>query len=35
VVVRETLDYFNEFYDAIGDQGRAERRIFGDCLGPR
>ena len=34
-VVRETLDYFNEFYDAIGDQGRAERRIFGDCLGPR
>ena len=35
VVVRETLDYFNEFYDAIGDQGKAERVIFRDCLGPR
>jgi hypothetical protein len=34
-VVRETLDYFNEFYDTIGDQGRAERVIFRDCLGPR
>jgi hypothetical protein len=35
VVVRETLDYFNEFYDAIGDQGKADRVIFRDCLGPR
>jgi hypothetical protein len=34
-VVRETLDYFNEFYDAIGDQGKADRVIFRDCLGPR
>jgi hypothetical protein len=34
-VVRETLDYFNEFYDAISDPGRAERVIFRDCLGPR
>jgi hypothetical protein len=35
VIVRETLEYFNEFYDAIGDPGKAERVIFRDCLGPR
>jgi hypothetical protein len=35
IVVRETLDYFNEFYDAIGDPGKADRMIFRDCLGPR
>jgi hypothetical protein len=35
MVVRETLDYFNEFYDAIGDPGKADRVIFRDCLGPR
>jgi hypothetical protein len=35
VVVHETLDYFNEFYDAIGDPGKADRVIFRDCLGPR
>jgi hypothetical protein len=34
-IVRETLDYFNEFYDAISDPGKAERVIFRDCLGPR
>jgi hypothetical protein len=34
-VVRETLDYFNEFYDAISDPGKADRVIFRDCLGPR
>jgi hypothetical protein len=34
-VVRETLEYFNEFYDTISDQGRAERVIFRDCLKPR
>lgn len=33
--VRETLDYFNEFYDVIGSQKLTERAILGDCLGPR
>lgn len=34
-VVRETLDYFNEFYDTIGNSGRAQRAILSDCLASR
>jgi hypothetical protein len=34
-IVRETLDYFNEFYDTIGSPRMTERAILGDCLGPR
>jgi hypothetical protein len=34
-IVRETLDYFNEFYETIGSQRMTERVILGDCLGSR
>jgi hypothetical protein len=31
-VVKETLSYFDEFYDTINDPGRAERSIIRDCV---
>lgn len=31
-VVKETLSYFDEFYDTINDPGRADRSIIRDCV---
>ena len=32
-VVRESLKYFDDFYEVINDPGRAKREIVGACLG--
>ncbi len=34
-IVKETLEYFDEFYDAIKTQRDAERYVFDSCLGRR
>jgi hypothetical protein len=34
-IVRQTLDYFDEFYQVIGNPRDAESNILGDCRGPR
>ncbi|MEO8562777.1 MAG: hypothetical protein ABI601_11920 [bacterium] len=34
-VVKETLSYFDEFYDALRTPQQAERNVFGRCIGPR
>jgi hypothetical protein len=33
--VKETLRYFDEFYDTIGDRRSAKRSIIESCLGRR
>jgi hypothetical protein len=33
--VRETLDYFDEFYGTINNRGAAKRSIIESCLRPR
>lgn len=34
-VVKETLAYFDEFYETIADPRQTERHIIGRCVGPR
>jgi hypothetical protein len=33
--VRETLDYFDEFYRMIESPETAQRDFLNDCVGPR
>jgi hypothetical protein len=34
-IVRETIGYFDDFYDAVKSQGDAQRNVFRYCINPR
>jgi hypothetical protein len=34
-IVRETTEYFDDFYDAVKSQGDAQRNVFRYCINPR